>query len=165
MYADQGRALVTSVDALLGQIVPAVEAAVGAYGVSVLTQAEDLAAGETVRLGQRLLARILNRGTDAASVEAAVSDLAEPGEDRDARDAQAALRFQIEKALREDPGFAAELSAMLPQRPTVQATGQGSVAVGGSIVGPVITGNNATFVALGEPHTGSGGESSRRAHL
>jgi hypothetical protein len=151
----------TDIDALLGQIVPAVEAAVGAYGVGVLTRVEDQAADETVRLGQRLLARILRRDASAAPVEAAVVDLAESGEDEDA---QGALRLQIRKALRDDPQFAAELSAMLPERPAVWAGGKGSVAVGGNNQGNISTGDGATILTVGEPRTGPEGHGSRHAH-
>ncbi|MGW7252654.1 hypothetical protein [Streptomyces sp. NPDC054834] len=150
------------VDTLLRQIVPAVEAAVGAYGVGVLTRAEDEAAGETVRLGQRLLAHILRRGANAASVEAAVTDLAGTNEDPDAL---AALRLQIKKALRDDPLFAAELSAILPERPAVQATGTRSVAIGGDNEGIVSTGDGAKIISDGKRRTGSAGDNSHRAHL
>ncbi|GGU75109.1 hypothetical protein GCM10010211_46360 [Streptomyces albospinus] len=128
------------IDTVLGQVVPAVEAAVGAYGVGVLTRAEDEAAGATVRLGQRLLARILHRGTDTASIEAAVTDLAESSEDPDVLNA---LRWQIKKVLRDDPQFAEELSATLPERPAVQASGKGSVAVGRDNNGIISTGEGA----------------------
>lgn len=57
-------------------MVLAIGSAVAAYGVGVLSRAEDEAAGATVRLGQRLLARILHRASDPASVQAAVTDLA-----------------------------------------------------------------------------------------
>ncbi|MGW0994708.1 hypothetical protein [Streptomyces sp. NPDC002520] len=150
------------VDTLLGQIVPAVEAAVGAYGVSVLTRAEDEAAQETVRLGQRLLARILHRGTNTESVEAAVTDLAEMREDRDAL---SALRLQIKKAMGDDPQFAAELSAMLPERPAVQATGPRAVAVGGSNSGIISTGDGARIISDGVRGTGFAGDGSGRAHV
>jgi hypothetical protein len=149
------------IDTLLGQIVPAVEAAVGAYGVGVLTRVEDEAAGETVRLGHRLLARILHRGANAASVQAAVIDLAGTDEDPDAL---AALRLQIKKALRDDPQFAAELSAILPERPAVQATGTRSVAVGGNSEGIISTGDGAAIIFAGERRTGPAGDDSRRAH-
>ncbi|MEU4493619.1 hypothetical protein AB0F96_09190, partial [Streptomyces sp. NPDC023998] len=92
----------TEIDLLLGQIVPAVAAAVGAYGVSVLTRAEDEAAGATVRLGQRLLARILNRGVDADPVRASVTSLAyaDAGADRDMLALRRAeLRIVLREAL------------------------------------------------------------------
>lgn len=148
------------IDTLLGQVVPAVEAAVGAYGVGVLTRAEDEAAGETVRLGQRLLARILHRGANTASVEAAVIDLAGTDEDPDAL---AALRLQIKKALRGDPQFAAELSAILPERPAAQATGTRSVAVGGNNEGNISTGDGAMMILAGERRTESAADGSRHA--
>ncbi|BAU83976.1 hypothetical protein SLA_3062 [Streptomyces laurentii] len=80
-------------------------------------------------------------------------------------DARAALRFRIEKPLREDPGFTAELSATPPRRAGTQATGERGVAVGGSIRRPVVTGDDATIVSLGEPRTGPRGDDSRRAQL
>ncbi|MDF3300179.1 hypothetical protein [Streptomyces tropicalis] len=128
------------IDILLGQIMPVVEAAAGAYGVGVLTRAEDEAAGATVRLGQRLLARILHRDTNTASIEAAVTDLAESSEDPDVL---SALRWQIKKVLRDDPQLAGELSAMLTERPAVQATGTRSVAVGRDNTGIISTGEGA----------------------
>ncbi|MEU4497911.1 hypothetical protein AB0F96_31925, partial [Streptomyces sp. NPDC023998] len=92
------------IDALLDQIMPAAEAAVVAYGVSVLTRAEDEAAGATVRLGQRLLARILNRGVDADvdPVRATVTSLAyaDAGADRDMLALRRAeLRIVLREAL------------------------------------------------------------------
>lgn len=149
------------IDTLLGQIVPAVEAAVGAYGVGVLTRAEDEAAGATVRLGQRLLARILHRGTNTASVEAAVTDLAGRGEDPDVL---ATLRWQIKKVLRDDPQFADELSATLPERPAVQATGTRSAAVGRDNNGIISIGEGATNILAGERRAGSEGVGARGAH-
>ncbi|MYT34350.1 MULTISPECIES: hypothetical protein [unclassified Streptomyces] len=132
----------TEIDTLLGQVMPAGEAAVGAYGVGVLTRTEDEAAGATVRLGQRLPARILHRGTDAVSVEVGVTDLAGRGEDPDVR---AALRRQIKRALRDDPQFADELSAMLPERPAPQATGARSVSVTDN-TGIISVGDGATNI-------------------
>ncbi|TKA02910.1 hypothetical protein FCI23_38265 [Actinacidiphila oryziradicis] len=127
----------------LGELVPAVGAAVSAYGVGVLTRAEDEAAGATVRLGQRLLARILQRTGDRTPIGAAVTDLAEAIEDPDA---MAAPRLQIKKLLTGDPELAIELSALLPERSPVQATGMRSVAVGGDNPGIASTGDGATNI-------------------
>ncbi|MGX1676350.1 hypothetical protein [Streptomyces sp. NPDC055400] len=134
------------IDVLLGQIVPAIGAAAGAYGVAVLTTAEDQAAGATVRLGRRLLDRILNRGAgdaDPAPVRAAVIELAGAAGDPDA---MAALRFQLRKLLTNEPDLAAELSTLLPEGPAVQASGARAVAIGGTNSGIVATGDNATNV-------------------
>ncbi|RXS81145.1 hypothetical protein EST92_16430 [Streptomyces sp. TM32] len=123
---------------------PAVEAAAGAYGVGVLTRAEDEAAEATVRLGQRLLARILHRGPDSASVEATVTSLADAGADQDILALRRAeLRIALRDALRDSPSLADELSALLPERPTVQASGERSVAVGGNNSGVISTGDGA----------------------
>ncbi|MEE4491411.1 hypothetical protein [Streptomyces sp. BE230] len=145
----------TDIDALLGQIVPAVQAAVDAYGVGVLARIEDQVvdetAGETVRLGQRLLDRILRRDASTAPVTAAVADLAGAAGDPDA---EGALRLQIRKALREDPSFAAELALMLPTRPSVSAGGERSVAVGGDNLGIISTGDGARNYTVGAPSNG-----------
>ncbi|WP_285569891.1 hypothetical protein [Streptomyces sp. RTGN2] len=142
----------SDIDALLGQVVPAVQAAVSAYGVGVLTRVEDQAADETVRLGQRLLARILRRETGTAQVEAAVADLVEAAGDPDA---EGALRLQIRKALRDDPLFAAELSSMLPARQAVWAGGPGSVAVGRDNLGIISTGRGTKNSMTCGPRTGA----------
>ncbi|WP_369185010.1 hypothetical protein [Streptomyces sp. Y1] len=131
-------------DALLGQVVPAVSAAVGAYGAGVLTRAEDEAADATVRLGQRLLNRILRRSPRPEPVVAAVTDLAEAAEDPDT---VVVLRRQLRRVLTEDPGLAAELAALLPAAgPSVQASGERSIAVGGANSGIVSSGDNAVNV-------------------
>ncbi|WP_405804819.1 hypothetical protein OG729_06340 [Streptomyces sp. NBC_00210] len=136
------------IDAMLDQIVPAAEAAVVAYGVSVLTRAQDETAGATVRLGQRLLARILNRGVDADAdpVRATVTSLADAdaGADRDMLALRRAeLRIALREALRDSPGLADELSALLPERPAVQADGERSVALAGNNSGIISTGDGA----------------------
>ncbi|MFH8474128.1 hypothetical protein [Streptomyces sp. NPDC018000] len=131
-------------DALLNQIVPAAEAAVAAYGVGVLTSAQRESAEATVRLGQRLLARILNRGADADPVRATVVGLADVGADQDMRALrQAELRIALRDLLSSAPGLADELSALLPERPAVQAVGERGVAVGGNNSGIISTGDGA----------------------
>ncbi|MBT2391773.1 hypothetical protein J7E87_20630 [Streptomyces sp. ISL-1] len=134
------------IDTLLDQIVPAAEAAVVAYGVSVLTRAQDETAGATVRLGQRLLARILNRGADADAdpVRVTVTSLADAGADRDMLALRRAeLRIALREVLRDSPGLADELSAMLPERPAVQADAERSVALAGNNSGIISTGDGA----------------------
>lgn len=129
-------------EALLGQVVPAVGAAVSAYGVAVLTRAEDEAAGATVRLGQRLLDRLRGRSPEPEAIDAAVTDLAETDGDPDA---VAALRLRIRQALTASPELLAELAELLPRTP-VEAGGAGGVAVGGSVTGIVSTGPDATNI-------------------
>ncbi|MFF0393435.1 hypothetical protein ACFYS8_32765 [Kitasatospora sp. NPDC004615] len=131
-------------DALLGQVVPAVSAAAGVYGAGILTRAEDEAADATVRLGHRLLNRILSRNPRPESVVDAVTDLAEAAEDPDT---VAVLRRQLRRLLTEDPELARELAALLPAADaTVQASGERSIAVGGSVSGIVSTGDSALNV-------------------
>lgn len=116
------------VEVVAGQIVPVIGAAVAAYGAGVLSRAEDEAAEATVRLGQRLLSRILHRAPEPGPVEAAVGELAAAGDDADAL---AALRFQVRKVLAGDAGLVAELAGMLPSR--AEAAGDHAVAVGGDV--------------------------------
>lgn len=124
---------------VVGQIVPAVEAAVGAYGAGVLRRAEDTAADGTVRLGQRALARVFRRGA-APGVERAVRDLAEAGP-TDADDAVASIRLELRKLLRRDPELEQDLAALLPA--TVR-----SVTIAGDNKGIVSTGDNTTNIQL-----------------
>jgi hypothetical protein len=131
---------VSEVESVLGQIVPALGAAVSAYGVGVLSRAEDEAAGATVRLGQRLLDRLLGRSPDRTAIETAVTDLAAAEGDPDAL---AALRFRIRGVLAADSSLVTELAELLPDRPAVQAEGARSVAVGGVVSGIVSTGDGS----------------------
>jgi hypothetical protein len=107
---------------LVAQAVTVISAATAAYGTQVLTQTEELAAQGMVRLGQRLVAWLVRRGRHAA-VESAVRDLAEAASE-EREDAQAALRLQLGRALREDPELRAELASLPAGGP--QAHGAGS---------------------------------------
>jgi len=90
-----------------------VMATVAAYGVNTLDKVRDAAvdgaSDATVRVGHRILNRILGREDSRAAIEGAISDLA-AGE----ADSAAALRLQIRKALASDAGLARELAATLP---------------------------------------------------
>ena len=73
-----------------------------------------------------------------AALEAAQDAAAHP----DDEDSLAALRLQLKKLLAEDPALAQELARLLPQSgpagQTVIASGDRSVAIGGSVSGSVI---------------------------
>ncbi|WP_328718892.1 hypothetical protein OHT52_04875 [Streptomyces sp. NBC_00247] len=136
-------------NALLGQIVPASEAAVVAYGLGVLDRTRSEAADATVRLGQRLINRLLRREPEADAeadpVRTAVVRLAETGTDSDMRALRLAeLRIALRAALTDSRSLAEDLSAMLSE-PTsssvVHAEGERSVAVGGNVSGYVSTGD------------------------
>lgn len=134
----------SDVDALISQALPAIGAAVRVYGAGVLTRAEDQAADATVRLGQRLLARILGCGGERrARVEAAVTDLAAAGSDPDG---PAALRLQLRRALADDPGLAAELAAELAASAPATGSGARIVTVHGDASGIVSVGDATTIV-------------------
>ena len=134
------------VDVLVGQVVPVIGAAVGAYGAGVLTRVEDSMADATVGLGQRVLAWLLHHADRPAQLEGAVTDLAADGQDPDAL---GALRLQVRKILTANPDLVTELAAMLPPAPTVTASGPRSVAIGGNNTGPITTGDHSPIVDLG----------------
>lgn len=132
------------IEVLASQVGPLVSAAVAAYGTAALTKAEDAAATETVKLGQRLLSRLLKRKSAAPGISGAVTDLAGALKDPDF---QAALRAQIKKALRQDPDLAEELTELLPDadRIAVKAS-ERAIAVGGNSNGINSTGDNAVNI-------------------
>jgi hypothetical protein len=137
---------VPEVDVILSQIVPAIGAAVGAYGTGILTRAEAAAADATVSLGHRILAKILHRTPQRAPLEAAVTDLAA---DRQDPDAVAALRLQLRKILTQDPQLMAELAAMLPSARQASAAGDRSVAIAGDNRAAISTGDHSPILDLG----------------
>ncbi|MFG3055505.1 hypothetical protein ACGFZP_31800 [Kitasatospora sp. NPDC048239] len=129
-------------DAFMAVAGPAVTSAAAAYGGAVLTRAEEAAADATVGLGQRIINSVWRRRDtqQRAELEACLDDADRPGDE----DAMGALRHQIRRALRSDPELLAELAALLPAGDpqgvtSVEASGTGSVAAGGSIHGSVTT--------------------------
>ncbi|MFD4952527.1 hypothetical protein [Streptomyces sp. NPDC058451] len=127
---------------LVDAMMPSLTAAVAAYGANVLVRAEDAAAMETVRLGQRLLARLRRNEDVQPRIDVAVEDLASALDDQDFL---SALRAQIKKALVEDADLASDLEKLLAGSPvTAQATGARSVAVTHND-GVISTGDNATI--------------------
>lgn len=133
-------ALAVDIDLLTGQIGPLVTAAVAKWGESALTKAEETAATETVKLGQRILARLFSRAKAKEPVRTAVADLAAAIDDPDF---QAALRVQIKKILRDDDELAGELAAMVAAAPTASERG---IAVGGDNSGIASTGDGAVNI-------------------
>ncbi|MFD1660186.1 hypothetical protein ACFSL4_18775 [Streptomyces caeni] len=127
---------------LVDAMMPSLTAAVAAYGANVLVRAEDAAAVETVRLGQRLLARLRRNEDLRPRIDVAVQDLASALDDEDFR---GALRAQIKKVLEEDADLASDLKTLLAgSRVMAQATGARSVAVTRND-GIISTGDNATI--------------------
>lgn len=108
-------------------VVSHIDTAVETYGQAVLTTAEDMAAAGTVRLAQRLLARLRRSKITGQQVDSAVGDLAShPGDD----EFRAALRAQIRKAFEADPELEIDLATMLKAAGvTFTAKAPGAVAV------------------------------------
>ena len=87
-------------------VVSSIGAAAGAYGQAVLTSAENMAADGTVRLGQRLLARLRRSRNCGPQFDVSVLDVAaHPGDP----DFTATLRAQIRKMLEADPDLEPDL--------------------------------------------------------
>ncbi|MET9093794.1 hypothetical protein ABZX72_17045 [Streptomyces cyaneofuscatus] len=107
---------------------PFVGAAVGAYGTAVLTRTADEGATATVSLGQRVLQRLWHREESRPYLQRAVQGVADDPEDTEA---QAGLRAEIRRLLREDDELARDLAELLPApvRPNESyvASGQGAV--------------------------------------
>ncbi|MFF1681609.1 hypothetical protein ACFVYG_36875 [Streptomyces sp. NPDC058256] len=130
---------------LIGQAGPYLTTAVGAYGVAVLTRAEDAAVDATANLGRRILQAVWRRrdAQGRAELEAAVQDTADAPDDEDAA---AALRQQVKRALREDAELLAELARMLPVGgETVHVTASGERSIAAKTIGTAVTGDNATI--------------------
>jgi hypothetical protein len=127
---------------LVEQAGPYLTAAAGAYGVAVLTRAEDAAADATVNLGRRILQSLWHRRDDAerAALEEAVAEAAEEPEDPYAA---GVLRQHLKRALRDSPELRAELVALLPSPTsssvTINVTGARSI--GAQNIDTAITGD------------------------
>jgi hypothetical protein len=78
------------------EVTPAAAAALGAYGVAVLSKAKDDLADATVGAGRRVLQRIFGRRAEGDELPAVLAEVVEnPGDE----DYLGALRLAIRKAL------------------------------------------------------------------
>ncbi|MGW1756756.1 hypothetical protein [Streptomyces mirabilis] len=130
---------------LVEQTGPAVTAAVGAYGVAVLTRAQDAAVEATVGLGQRILQLVWRRRDEAGRTELE-RVLGEAADEQDEAYSMAVLGRLLRRALQDDPGLREELSALLPVSTagavTITASGERSIAA--QHIGTAITGDGHT---------------------
>lgn len=113
---------------MVDAVVTSVGAAVGAYGAAVLTRGEDAAADATVRLGQRLLARLRRNPESGDQIAEAVENLAaHPGDD----DYLGLLRAKIARVVDGDRALAGELAGLLAAagRPVVTVSGDRTAVV------------------------------------
>ncbi|MFI0960743.1 hypothetical protein ACH4S8_04915 [Streptomyces sp. NPDC021080] len=131
---------------LVEQAGPYLSTAVSAYGVGVLTRAEDAAAAATANLGRRILQAVWHRRGEQSRValEAAVQDVADDPEDRDAA---ATLRQQIKRALREDTELRDELAEILSVASSgvANVTAYGERSIAAQTIGTAVTGDNITL--------------------
>ncbi|MFF8534777.1 hypothetical protein ACF07B_23060 [Streptomyces sp. NPDC015532] len=130
---------------LVGQVGPAVTAAVGAYGAAVLTRAQDAAADATVGLGQLILQLVWRRRDEAgrAELERVVGEAAD---EQDAAYSTAVLSRLLRQALQDDPALREELAAVLPASApgTVNVTASGERSIAAQHIGTAITGDGHT---------------------
>jgi hypothetical protein len=101
----------SEVDVLLGQVIPAVEAAVGAYGAGLLTRIVSDAVGASATLGERLLARIWHRVTDRDDTHRAIDRLTAAGSSNPK--AVAAFSAYLREAIVQDAALRRELAALV----------------------------------------------------
>jgi hypothetical protein len=120
---------------LLDAVMGPIWAALGAIGHKALSDVEDTTADETVRLGQRLLARLLRRGRSQDPVRPALEAAAqEVAADPQQDDFRGALRGQVRKALAgadavADLDLAADLEGILKAAGKMIIVAQGTNAV------------------------------------
>jgi tetratricopeptide (TPR) repeat protein len=101
---------------LAAEMTPYVSAAAASYGGAVLATVRDEAADATVGLGRRLLQRVFGVRREGEPLPEPVADLAASPRDKDAL---AAVRLAIRKAVAADPALEAELRSMLGSAPGV----------------------------------------------
>ncbi|MFE7836369.1 hypothetical protein ACFU53_10015 [Streptomyces sp. NPDC057474] len=122
---------------------PNLSTAVSAYGVGVLTRAEDAAVDARANPGRRILQEVWHRRGEQRRVEleAAVRDAAD---DPEGGDAEATLCQQIKRALREDAELRDELTGMLSTAGagSVNVTASGERAIAAQTIGTAVTGDN-----------------------
>ncbi|MFJ4785908.1 hypothetical protein [Streptomyces sp. NPDC088794] len=127
---------------LVEQAGPAVTAAVSAYGVAVLTRAQDAAAEATVGLGQQILQLVWRRRDEASRTELE-RVVGEAADEQDDAYSTAVLSRLLKRALQDDPALREELSALLPAPAagavTITASGERSIAA--QHIGTAITGD------------------------
>ena len=101
---------------LAAEMTPYISAAVGAYGGAVLARVRDDAADATVGLGRRLLQRAFGYRDKGEPLPGPLADFAaDPGD----KDALAAVRLAIRRALAADSVLAGEVRSMLAEAPRV----------------------------------------------
>ncbi|HET9896242.1 MAG TPA: hypothetical protein VFQ44_15040 [Streptosporangiaceae bacterium] len=123
------------------EIVPCATAALSAYGVALLSRAEDSAADATVAFGRKLLQRIFGQREDGEPLPPVLSraavNLADP-------DYLGLLRAMIRDALENDAQMLAEVREILAQAKLTEATSpQNALADHGGIAQNIVSGGGS----------------------
>jgi len=107
--------------------------------------------GEAWERAQGLWNKLRPKVEEKPAAQEVVQDLAKDPNDRDL---QAALRVQLKKLLSEDQDLAQEISALFAEAKeagvTVTASGERSVAIGGSVSGSTITTGDQSTAEAGK---------------
>jgi hypothetical protein len=125
-----------------GLLAPAVPVLLGKVADGVGNEVRK----DSLDAAQAIWARIRPRLDAKPATREAVEDIADNPKDADA---QAALRVQLRKLLADDPELQAELTQIVREAHTqgtsikVEASGERSVAIGGSNSGVIETGDRA----------------------
>ncbi|HYD68272.1 hypothetical protein [Azospirillum sp.] len=111
-------------------------------GDGILQQTGAKITDATLSLAKALWAKLGPRVADNPAAQAAAQEVTSNPDDEDTR---AAFRLQVRKLLEADPQLAKDLQALLGQG-NVVASGQGAVAIGGSVTGSVIVTGSGNIV-------------------
>jgi hypothetical protein len=112
---------------MIDAMVAPVSAAAGAYGTAVLTRGENAAADATLRLGQRILARLCRHPQVGSQISEAA---ARP----DAGDAHSLLRVLIAEAVGTDQVLADDLRGILTELPAPAGSRRATIGTNNGIV-------------------------------
>jgi hypothetical protein len=121
----KGVQMAGEVATLATEVTPYAVAALGSYGVAVLTKTRDELADATVGTGRRVLQRIFGRRDATGELPAVLAEVIEnPGD----ADYLSALRLAIRKALELDSAMQAEVREIIDRARPIATVAQNVVA-------------------------------------
>jgi hypothetical protein len=128
--------------ALAAQAAPYMSAAAGAYGAAVLVKIQDEAADATVGLGRRLLLKVFGAHEAGEPLPSPLASLVVNPENKDAT---AALRLVVQRALAASPVLQENVRDML-NAPGIGVVAAGERSIAGQVIsGVAVTGDRATI--------------------
>ncbi|MET8702682.1 hypothetical protein ABZW10_28040 [Kitasatospora sp. NPDC004723] len=125
---------------------PYLSAAVQEFGERALAESDETTRNATADLGRRIIRSALRHCTrsEKSALEDSVRDAAVHADDPDAI---AALRYQIKRAMRENPELQEEVAALLAPATTgsITITASGERSIAAYTIGSAITGDGDHF--------------------